>query len=65
MITNERQYRITKGWLERFQQARVGVDQAPGAELHPRARPAFRDQYDSQIEELREQLAAYESSHGG
>lgn len=25
MITNERQYRITKGWVERFTQAQEGV----------------------------------------
>ena len=64
MITNERQYRITRSWLERFEQARAGVEQeAP--ELHPRARQALRDQYDSQIEELRAQLADYEALRGG
>src|SRR5689334_13298831 len=56
MITNERQYRITKSWLERFEQARIGAEkQAPN--LHPRARQALRDQYDSQIEELCAELA--------
>jgi ribosome-binding protein aMBF1 (putative translation factor) len=64
MITNERQYRITKGWLERFRQARSGVEEH-GAELHPRARQAFRDAYDSQIEELHEQLAQYDALRRG
>jgi ribosome-binding protein aMBF1 (putative translation factor) len=64
MITNERQYRITRNWLERFEQARAGVE-AQGTELHPRARQALRDQYDSQIEELREQLAEYEALRRG
>lgn len=59
MITNERQYRITKGWLERFTQARAGVE-AQGESLHPRAAQALRDQYESQIEELRAELADYE-----
>jgi len=36
-----------------------------GADLHPRARQAFRDQYDSQIEELRAQLAEYEALRRG
>src|SRR5439155_18397183 len=33
--------------------------------LHPRARQALRDQYDSQLEELREQLTAYEALRRG
>jgi hypothetical protein len=64
VITNERQYRITKSWLERFERARAGVE-LEGATLQPRARQAMRDQYESQIEELREQLAAYEALRGG
>ena len=64
MITNERQYRITKSWLGRFEQARAGVEDQ-GADLHPRARQALRDQYDSQVEELRAQLAEYEALRDG
>jgi ribosome-binding protein aMBF1 (putative translation factor) len=64
VIANERQYRITRRWLERFQQARAAVDEERG-DLHPRARQAFRDQYDSQIEELRAQLAEYEALRDG
>ena len=64
MITNERQYRISRGWLERFEQARTSVEQDAG-DLHPRARQALRDQYDSQIEELRADLADYEALRRG
>lgn len=64
MITNDRQYRMTRNWLERFEQARAGVE-ARGNTLHPRAQQAFRDQYDSQIEELRAQLAEYEALRRG
>lgn len=64
MITNERQYRITKSWLERFGQARAGVDEQGGS-LHPRALQALRDQYDSQIYELRQELAEYEALRRG
>lgn len=64
MITNERQYRITKSWLERFERARDGVEEARDG-LQPRARQALRDQYESQIEELRSQLAEYEALRRG
>ncbi len=64
MITNERQYRITKGWLERFTQAKAGVDEQSST-LHPRALQALRDQYDSQIEELSVDLADYERLRRG
>ena len=60
MITNERQYRITRSWLERFEQARMSAEQN-AVDLHPRARQALRDQYDSQVEELRADLADYEA----
>lgn len=38
----------------------MGVD-ASSAHLAPRARQAFRDAYDSQIDELHEQIAEYEA----
>ena len=63
MITNERQYRITKGWLERFAGARASVDEQ--SHLPARAQQAFRDQYDGQIEELRQEMADYESLRRG
>ena len=64
MITNERQYRISKSWLERFTQARAGVEEQRDS-LHPRAQQALRDQYESQLEELRADLADYESLRRG
>jgi ribosome-binding protein aMBF1 (putative translation factor) len=64
VITNERQYRITRSWLERFKQARAGAEEQ-GSNLHPRAQQAVRDQYDSQIEELRAELDEYEALRGG
>ena len=50
MITNERQYRITRNWLERFEASLCGVDERAGT-LDPRARQALRDQCESQIED--------------
>lgn len=64
MITNERQYRISRSWLERFERARASADQ-DADNLHPRARQALRDQSDSQIEELRADLADYEALRRG
>lgn len=61
MITSEQQYRNTKMWLKRFEQALDDVDRQ-GRELDPRARQALRDQYRSQIEELQAVLAEYEVS---
>ena len=64
MIANERQYRISMRWLERFTQARDGVAEQTGA-MHPRAQQALYDQYESQLEELRADLADYESLRRG
>jgi len=63
VITNDLQYRITRKWVERFEQARTAVDAQP--DLHPRARRALRDQYDSQLAELREELAEYDALRSG
>jgi DNA anti-recombination protein RmuC len=61
MITNERQYRITRSWQNRFEQARASADQR-AADLHPRALQALRDQYESQIDELRADLVDDEAT---
>jgi ribosome-binding protein aMBF1 (putative translation factor) len=63
VIANDLQYRITRKWVERFEEARAAADAR--SDLHPRARQALRDQYDSQIEELRDQLGEYDVLRGG
>ena len=63
MIANELQYRNTRQWVERFEQARAAADAQ--ADLNPRDRRALRDQFDSQIEEPRDQLAEYEALRAG
>jgi len=63
MITNELQYRMSRRWLERFIEARASVDEQ--SQLPVRAQQAFRDQYDSQIEELRQEIADYDSLRSG
>lgn len=63
MITNEREYRITKAWAEKFAQAAHAEESH--AHMDPLLRQAFKDQYESEAGILREQLAAYEALHDG
>ena len=64
MITNERQFRVTKTEIARFEDALLHVDEDT-SHLHPRLRLAMREQFESQVEELREQVAAYEALRAG
>jgi transcriptional regulator with XRE-family HTH domain len=66
MIKNERQYRITKSAAEKFERALASFDAAPPPpEIHPLLRKAERDALVGQLEELRDQLAEYESLRRG
>lgn len=62
MITNERQYRITKRKERSFRQAIERFDaQGSGAnDVHPRIRQAEREAMESQLEDLRAELAEYD-----
>lgn len=64
MITNERQYRIAKAEAERFEEALAQGDESI-MDLDPRLRRAMREGLESQLEELREQLAEYEALRSG
>lgn len=64
MIDNERQYRITKAWLDRFEQASYAVDKEH-ADVSERARRALREQFESQADDLRNQVAEYEALRDG
>ena len=64
MITNERQYRITKAEAERFKQA-LSQSDAQTADLHPLLREARREGLESQLQELRDQLTEYETLRSG
>lgn len=67
MIKNERQYRITKAWVQRFTQTLARLDAHPeeSASLHPLLRKAERDGIASQIETLQKEAAEYESLRDG
>jgi transcriptional regulator with XRE-family HTH domain len=66
MIKNEREYRITKAQANKFEDAlsQLATSEAV-AGLHPLIQKAQRDALQSQLDELREQIAEYESLRSG
>lgn len=64
MIENERQYRITKAWVEKFAQSAQQMAE-PGAAADPLIQAAIVAQYQSQVEELQCDLAEYDALSGG
>lgn len=65
MITNERQYAITKTQAERFRAALAAEPESRDHALHPRARQAMREGLESQLADLESELAEYERLRGG
>ena len=64
MIANQRQYRITRAEADKFQVALAHLDVVESHRSAP-MRQIMRDAMESQIEELREQLADYEALRDG
>jgi DNA-binding XRE family transcriptional regulator len=64
MIANERQYRITQAAVREFEQALAGLEAAE-TQRPPEVRRLLRDAMVRQLEELREQVTAYEALRGG
>lgn len=60
MITNERQYRITRSEADRFARALAEFSDAPRDDVHPMLVKAERDAMVSQLDDLRAELAEYE-----
>lgn len=65
MIRNERQYRITKAQVEEFDRKLRALGGVAPAGVHPRLVQAQRDAMQSQLDELREAVAAYEALQAG
>ena len=66
MIKNEKQYRITRAQVRRFQDAIAELaSQKRPANISPRLWAAQRQAAQSQMEELQEQVEAYERLHVG
>ena len=62
MITNERQYRITRSEADRFHRAIAdfSVGQAMRSDVHPRLFQAEREAMESQLADLQAELIEYE-----
>lgn len=61
MITNERQYRITRSESDRFRKVIDDLAKAPArADVHPRLLQAEREAMESQLAELHADIAEYE-----
>lgn len=66
MITNERQYAITKAKAKQFREALANANSGThGPKPHPRALKAMREGIESQLQDLQEELAEYEKLQGG
>jgi hypothetical protein len=66
MITNQRQYTITKAQLARFEEALAQQTAAsPSPDVHPRIHQAMQDATASEILELRAQLDRYDELRSG
>jgi DNA-binding XRE family transcriptional regulator len=66
VITNERQYRITRAALKRFDKAIAAHAKGePSPDVHPRIYQAMGDALGSEAEVLRDQLCEYESLRAG
>lgn len=66
MITNERQYIVSNAQAERFREALVRLkDAPPNPRVHARIRQAEVDGLQSQLDDLRRDLRAYEKLKTG
>jgi DNA-binding XRE family transcriptional regulator len=66
VITNERQYRITKAQLKRFEDdLDLHATRSPGSDVDPRIHRAMGDALTSEAGELRAQLRRYEQLRDG
>jgi ribosome-binding protein aMBF1 (putative translation factor) len=67
MIKNERQYRITRAQVERFEQALARLEQARPEEsqVHPKLKKAQEDALCSQLDDLRAEVDEYERLKAG
>jgi DNA-binding transcriptional regulator YiaG len=66
MITNERQYRISKAALKRFEEGLAALQASgPGPDVHTRIHEAMIEANESQLEELRDKLERYDDLRSG
>lgn len=64
MITNERQYAITKAQAARFKESLATAD-APDKKLHPKVRKAMQEGLQSQLQDLETEINEFEKLRDG
>ncbi|KAF3891224.1 DNA-binding protein [Tolypothrix bouteillei VB521301] len=60
MIKNEQQYQNAKEWLRKFEQSVVEFESNEELKADPKRWKLHRDSYQSQVDELKEEVAEYE-----
>ncbi len=66
IIQNDRQYRITKSWISKFEKRLTANDKrAPPPNVNPRMEQIMHDAITSEIETLRDQVDHYEKLRDG
>lgn len=60
MIKNEQQYQHSLDWLRRFEQSVTQLDSNESLKAEPVRWQLHRDSYQSQVDELKEEIAEYE-----
>ncbi|MBW4510462.1 MAG: DNA-binding protein [Scytonematopsis contorta HA4267-MV1] len=60
MIKNEQQYNTTKQWLQKFEQSVAEIDNNESLKADPVKWQLYRDAYQSQVDEFKQEIAEYE-----
>jgi len=60
VIENDRQLKITEGFLEKFEHSVASLKEAPLDGMHPRLRQAEIDGMESKILDFKEEIEEYE-----
>ncbi len=61
MIKNEKQYRITKAWISKFEDSLFELKQLPENKKQPWLRRGQKESIELQIEDLQKQVQEYEA----
>jgi DNA-binding Xre family transcriptional regulator len=65
MIKNEKQYKITKAWLAKFEQGKEESVQLPVSKTQPWLHKAQKGSLDLQIKQFKDELKEYEGLKSG
>jgi ribosome-binding protein aMBF1 (putative translation factor) len=65
VIKNEKQYKISKSWLRKFEEARQKLDELPKKKEQLWLKQAQKGSLEAQIWQLREEITEYEALKAG